>query len=605
MNLLNKCCVFDIETATVEEHPSPSLDKLRYVGFRLPNGKKLVFHYSQKAAIQNIISMYPILIGHNIKKRKYRHLDMGYDVEVMERHGYKFFTKNNKRTVFVDTQHIIETRAKSMMRLDLGLGQFSLAYLAKYFKLEHKKGNFDYSKLQKERLVGEGLKEMTEYLHADLDTTYDLFKYLYDFFSGFQEFMKPQDVLGMKWLTSSSGSSAYKIICHKAGLPELYNDKATMKNKAYQGGYVAKPKLRYAEGNIYCIDFASLYPHMFIGGNLYSPTKDGWNGGTLYNQGVDAVKGTYSTEQGKIERVLQELYTTRVEVKKQMKTLEKGTEEYKNLDRKQYAIKIVINTMYGISGSPTFTSVYNLTTASDCTAMARRSIKYAREVLKENGYECLYTDTDSVYVLDVSNDYDRLWKICNEITKDQIDSFNIKVPTHDFEIESKIKKIWFFQDDKGEYLKKHYAYLTEDGKLKLKGIKLVKGDCSKLAQEVYQNHIKQHLIASGEDFFLSKGKLLDWIKVAGTANKQLLAKRYRVGSLTAYKNTTSIQAQISMRYGVGEHYLVDNKHIGAGKIKKKARIEELEKSFGKDWINAVDLKPYLQDLSCFIHPRER
>jgi len=609
VDLKKRSLVFDIETFTPTGKPDPNQDILRYVGFRLPTGKKLIFHASQREAIQNILSMYPILVGHNIKTRSYNSMDMGYDVKVMERHGYTFKTSSGDRHILVDTQEIIEKRARSMMYLDFGRGQMNLRYLANFFDLPVKKGDFDFRLLAKPMLVGEELREMKEYLEGDLDTTYHLYEYLYDFFSGFMEFMKPDDVNRMKWLTSSSGANAYKIICHQAGLPELYRDNieglATVK---YKGGFVALPYMDHAEGNIYCIDFASLYPHMFMGGNLYSPVKEGvsgWTGGEVYGVGEDAINGTYDSTPGKIEKTIRRLFNTRVKVKKEMKQYDRNSEEWKTRDRKQLAIKITINTMYGISGSPLFISVYNLTTASDCTAMSRRSIKHAREILNKHGYECLYTDTDSVYVRDPFDNEEGLKSLCKAISKKQIASFNIPIDTHDFEIENKITRMWFFRNDKGKFNKKHYIYELEDGRVKEKGIKIVKGDCSKLAKETYKRFIKPHLLASGDDFFVSPSQLLTWIKSVAEGDYTLLTRRYRVNSITTYKSTSSIQAQIAFKYGPGEHYLVPNIAIGVGKAKHYAKIEELQKALGDRWLDAVIYAPFMNELKNFIHVKDR
>lgn len=620
MNLLSRCLVMDIETATVGSKPNKEVDKLRYVGFKLPNGKNMVFHYSQKESIQNIISMYPVIIGHNIKDRMYKHFEMGYDVHIMERYGFNFFTKNHKRITFIDTQEIIEKRAKSMMGLDLVLGQFSLKYLSQYFNLKSKKGEFDYNLLQKESLKGEEYILMKEYLESDLNVTYQLFMYLYNFFSGFIEFCKPKDKVTFKWLTSSSGSLAYKIICFQAGLPEVYKKESVRARKQFKGGYVSLPERDYASGEIYCVDFSSLYPHMFIGGNLYSKYKpqeitgglfpkenDYWDGGEIYGVGKNKIQGKYSRKQGKIESTLKKFYDLRVQIKKDMKKLGKKTDEYKYLNKKQYAIKILINTMYGISGSECFSSVYDLQTASDCTAMARTSIIYARGKLLEHGYDVIYSDTDSAYVVDVFKDKKRLESICRAISKKQINSFNIKIDSHDFEIENKkpFKKMWFFKNDKGRYNKKHYMIQTFDDEIKVKGLKIIKGDCSSLSKKVFKDYIIPHFKASEGDFYITPTKLLQWIKSVAESENKLLEKRYRVNDKSSYKSMSCIQAQISMRYGAGEHYLIDNKYIGAGKNKKKATLKELKRSFGEEWLKAVNLNEYLKELNAFVKPNQR
>ena len=73
--------------------------------------------------------------------------------------------------------------------------------------------------------------------------------------------------------------------------------------------------------------------------------------------------------------------------------------EYKKQgDPKEYAIKILLNSLYGLSGTPVFKQLYNYNTASDCTAIGRQSLIHARTEFLNAGYEVLYSDTDSVYI---------------------------------------------------------------------------------------------------------------------------------------------------------------------------------------------------------------
>ena len=365
--------IVDCETATPTGKPNPDKDILKYIGIRLPNGTKHIFaHPKHKDKCQKLLDRYRYIANHNWK---------GYDLPIMVRHGYRF-----KNKIYIDTLEVIEKRAKSMMYLDFGMGQKNLKYLCKFFGLAIQKGDFDYSLLRKPFLTPLEFRDLKEYLFLDLDSTFGLFEYLYDFFSGFKELVSRQDVMNFKWLTSSAGAVVYKLICHNAKLPELYGDGKGVK---YPGGFVSQPYIDFIDGDLYCVDWKSLYPHMFMGGNLYSPTDSvGWSGNELF-----PIKGNYTTDMGVIEKVIQNLYSSRVADKKLMKTVKYGSDEYKNLDRRQLAKKIAINTAYGISGSALFISVYNRTTASDCTLMARCSILNARDTLTKEGYECLYTDT--------------------------------------------------------------------------------------------------------------------------------------------------------------------------------------------------------------------
>ncbi len=628
---LNKILYMDIETAGhTKGKVDPTKDKLRFVGFRLPNGKKIIYEYPhQKQQIQQTISTYKYLAGHNITRRVNNRMNMGFDNIVMQKHGFYFKTFSGQNIIMIDTQAIAEKRLKAMMYIDFSMSQMGLDYLTKYFGIVDEttmKGQFDYDKLRKPVLTPIERKELYDYLYRDLDAGFALLKFFYEFFEGFKSFMKTSDIINMTWLTRSSGTVAYKIICNQAGLPEEYEEHAEMANKAYSGGFVALPYKDFASGSIYCIDFASLYPHMYMMGNLYSPInyieKEGvglfpevWsiNSGGIYSETTDAIQGSYKRVAGKIELVINKLYTMRVDVKKRMKTLDKESQDYKDCDKLQLACKIVLNTMYGISGSPKFKSVYNLTTASDCTAMARRSIKHAREILKQNGYECLYTDTDSVYVRDSFQDFKKLETLCEDISQIQRDSGNVYISTHNFEIESKIKYMYFFKGDevKGEalYNKKHYIYVLENGKVKETGGMIVKGTCSPIAKEVYKKFLKP-LISEGKPILQSPEMILEWTKQISREQPELLTKRFRVKQMEDYKSTngkepSSIQYQVSKMYGVGEHHLVCNKYFGAGKGVKYAKKEELEQYYGMDWLDAVNYSKYVSDLKHFCPPQDR
>ena len=173
----------------------------------------------------------------------------------------------------------------------------------------------------------------------------------------------------------------------------------------------------------------------------------------MYGNDIDGIKGKYSREQGNIEKTIKQLFYKRLDVTAQLKQSDLKSDEKSKLEKERLAIKILINTCYGLLGSPMFKSVYNETAASDCTAMGRRSIKHARTMLEENGYECLYTDTDSVYFKDPFGSEYKVKETLQRISEIQRNAMNIPSETHQFVLESKIKHIYFFKDDSNNYVK--------------------------------------------------------------------------------------------------------------------------------------------------------
>lgn len=353
---------------------------------------------------------------------------------------------------------------------------------------------------------------------------------------------------------------------------------------------------------ILCLDFRSLYPLMMIMSNVYSPTKDRdfWNGSGLYPShyanNYDGIKGKYSRKRGKVEQVLYELLQKRLTVK------DKPSESL--------AIKIAINTCYGILGSQKFKSVYSLTAASDVTAMGRRSIHYARTILTEYGFEALYTDTDSIYVKIKDNELDKLKEVIKYIVDQQKASANIPCELHDFKIECFIKRMYFFRDDKGDFIKKHYIYVKDDDEVVVKGMKIKQGTCSKLTRQFFDDVIREKMIQNKFTLYLPDD-LLSELKQYAVGKEYLFEKRYRTNDPSTYKITegkeeaTGLYYQIAKRYGKGENRLIVNKRIGCGKGNRYCKLEELKEKYGDAWIDQVKFDVFLNELSEFVVWNER
>jgi hypothetical protein len=588
MEIKEQYIVLDIETNVIGAIPNAEVDELRYVGFKYKD-KKVIYHYTEKQRIQEVLSFAKYIVGHNLK---------GYDIPILKRYGIYV----NRDQIIIDTLEISINRLKSMLSLDLNQGDQSLDKLCERFKLPIKKLPFDYSLLKKDILEDKEYLSLEEYLYADLDCADELFKFFYEFFYGFREYMSEDNQRKMCWLINKPGSCAYKCVTNLAKLPEDY-DESLEEDDKYDGGFVALPYKSFDEGNIYLYDFKSLYPHMMMGFNLYSQTSDRnyFRGSsiypTIYGNDIDGVRGKYKTEKlGIIENIIKSLFEKR--------------QQSKDNPQQYLAIKILINTCYGLLGSPKFKSVYSLIAASDCTALARRSTKHARTVLVENGYECLYTDTDSIFIKDPFNNEKRLNDLCNYISNQQKENFSIPIDTHKLTLETKINRIYFFQNDKEDFNKKYYIYITDKNKIVIKGIKVKRGNCSKIAKGFFETVIQNKILNNTYQPYHPE-ELLKELKEFSIGKEHLLLKRYRVNLPESYKilegkeEATGIQYQIAKKYGGGEHWLVINKRIGVGKGNKYCKLEELKEKYKEHYIDQISFEEYMKDLSEFIIPRER
>ena len=161
-------------------------------------------------------------------------------------------------------------------------------------------------------------------------------------------------------------------------------------NDTYEGGYVHTMEPGLFD-MIVVLDFKSMYPSMIIKYNICFTTLS--NDGTIVAPNGARFLSA-DVKKGLIPDLLEQLMKKRDEVKKQMKT-DKSNYEY--LDGLQAAIKVLMNTFYGVLG----TSFYRFTNreiSSAITAFARNTITSIIDDLEKTGNKVIYGDTDSIFI---------------------------------------------------------------------------------------------------------------------------------------------------------------------------------------------------------------
>ena len=550
--------IYDIETVGLD----PRKGYIKRIGFWSYKYDKYIVTSDPKEALR-IINDHDTLIGYNIKK---------FDNEWMEVYAGK---------IYPFSLDLYEVMTKRLPIIKETFDDLKLDTVCNVFGLGRK------MKIDKDIVCGENKteedkKKLDEYLKQDVMITKALYEYLEDQFSVLKPYLSESDIKSYKHLLTSTGSFCYKAICRLADLPEEYGDDYVGDVK-YKGAFVAEPSREVIKGKIYCFDFSSAYPHAYMMQNLYSHADENdmnsYNGNKLYT-----LIGKYKTDKmGKIESVIKELYNKRLEYKKAK-------------DKREYAIKIIINTMYGISGNPIFKSVFDIHTASDCTHTVQEWIKYARRVFKNGGYEVLYSDTDSVYVLDHLNNENVLIEIKNKLINDIKSMMPFPQETFDMGIDERIKAMFFFKDVKYEReKKKHYIYITEDDRIVIKGLPIIKRNASRLSKAVLK--VLKPQIIKNLDCRFKKSYIDNIIKEKLKKDITLATTRIEVKELNKYKKSPNgLHASISRKHGAGIHYLVKNKKIGIGKGVKYCTIEEGKKLRFDD----LDLTTIWSELSPFI-----
>jgi DNA polymerase-2 len=263
---------------------------------------------------------------------------------------------------------------------------------------------------------------------------------------------------------------------HREGFVAPVVDEGSIVNSP--GGYV----LDSAPGiyrDVIVLDFKSLYPSIIRTFHV----------DPLAMVVVDEARipgfldASFSKEHFILPRIIEELWAARDEAKRV------------NDSAGSQAIKIIMNSFYGVLGTPGC-RFFDPRLASSITMRGHEILQKTRDLIEEKGFSVIYGDTDSVFVLiegesSVGKAGDELASYLNEWWRRELSEV-YQIESH-LEIEFETHYLRFFMptirgSEKGS--KKRYAGLVEkaSGKAELviKGLESVRSDWSPLARDFQQ-----------------------------------------------------------------------------------------------------------------------
>jgi DNA polymerase I len=254
---------------------------------------------------------------------------------------------------------------------------------------------------------------------------------------------------------------------HKLG--ELVPRRIEQPYRPYAGGLVLQPKPGLHE-NIAVLDFKSMYPNIMITYNLspdtYVAPKEPEPAGGVYV--APEVKHKFRKEPpGFYKEVLTYLIGVRDEIRPRMKKLQSKSTEYRVLDARQKAVKVITNASYGYAGW-TGARWYVKPVAEAAAAWGRHTILTAIEMAGKDGLQVVYGDTDSIFI---ENQPEKIEKLSKDIEK------KLGLEIKPGEVYMRI----FFTE-----AKKRYAGLLPDGRLDIVGMEVVRGDWATIAKTVQE-----------------------------------------------------------------------------------------------------------------------
>lgn len=298
------------------------------------------------------------------------------------------------------------------------------------------------------------------------------------------------------------------------------------------GGYVmnSKPGLYYS---VLVLDYKSLYPSIIrtfkvdpyarIAAKQLNPddTIEGYDG------------ASFAKHEHILPDIIAELWQARDKAKQQ-----------KNSALSQ-AIKIIMNSFYGVLGTPGC-RVHDARLTSSITKRSHDIIKQTVKLIQQQGYDVIYGDTDSVFVsLDTAHTKIQADKIGEDLIQ-HINQYWVETLQSDYGISSYLEMEYethfkrFFMptirgSEKGS--KKRYAGVIEQqgqDKLIFKGLENVRTDWTEMARDFQQQLYKK--IFNEEPYIEFIRSVVDDLLQGKLDNKLVYRKRLRQSLRDYQKN---------------------------------------------------------------------
>jgi len=256
-------------------------------------------------------------------------------------------------------------------------------------------------------------------------------------------------------------------------------------NNPIQGAFVKLPEPGIYE-NIAVMDFRGLYPSIIVAYNIDPDMLTDKKGKNTVESPTGAVFKT--KPKGLVPSVLDYLIDFRVKLKRKLKTLDPDSDEYVRIAARSQAVKILSNSFYGYLCYAR-SRWYSRKCGESVTAFGRKHIQETIEAAEKKGFEVLYGDTDSVFLI-----YKDKKKVVDFVAE-----VNRSLPGKmELELEGFYPRGVFVSKKTGEGrgAKKKYAMISEDGRIKIRGFELVRRDWSKIAKDT-QRRVLEAILKEG------------------------------------------------------------------------------------------------------------
>ncbi len=396
---------------------------------------------------------------------------------------------------------------------------------------------------------------------------------------------------------TTPGDAVDMYVLHEIHGEFALPSKGQQESEEYEGGAVFEP-ISGVKEMVSVLDLKSLYPMCMVTINASPETKvdpQSYDGETYV-----APNGTHFRKEpdGMIRKMVDELLEERERKKSLRNENDPGTDTYETYDRQQAAVKVIMNSLYGVLGWDRF-RLYDKEMGGAVTATGREVIEFTEDAASELDKEVTYGDTDSIMLElggDVSKDeaIEQSFEIEDHIN-DSYDEFagQLNAHTHRFEIEFEKLYRRFFQAGK----KKRYAgnIIWKEGKdvddIDITGFEYKRSDIAPITKEV-QKQVLEMIVtgADREDIKSYVAEVINRVQAGDVSHDEIGIPGGIGKKLDNYETDT---AQVR---GAKYANLLFGTNFSSGSKPKRLYIEKVHPSFFRQVEEERDLDPSIDQL---------
>ena len=368
----------------------------------------------------------------------------------------------------------------------------------------------------------------------------------------------------VEWYLIRRSAEFDEIVPNKPNHKELVE---RMTAKPIKGGFVFTPEPGVYE-NLAVLDFRSLYPSIIVTHNL-SPSTLNCQCCKYSPKYVPSQDKTWfcSKKDGFIPKVIRDILDRRARIKDMI--WDKKEEESGVLHSRELVLKTLANAFYGYL-SFFLSRWYSRESASAVTAYGR---KYITEVINwssSEGFELVYSDTDSVFLILHDKEVSDVIKF-----RDKVNDFLPGLV--ELEYEGHYKKALFVPTKGGTGAKKKYALMDSRRHITVKGFEFIRRNIPKIAREVQFEIIRLILRDEKDKIKDFLDKMINRVEDHKIPKDKLIISTQLSKKIEEYEmimpHVAVAKRMIEQGHDVSEGDIIDYVICeGEGKLKDKARV---------------------------------